>query len=656
MLVLYLLAVVGVVIAVDLLVVIIYLWTSFSELAVEPVVPGLAAVLSSVPAKVYVAGALGTLLVIAGASLVQTWKLGEGGAAVAAMMGARRLKPNAEDLLERRLLNIVEEMSIASGVRMPGVFVMDQERGINAFAAGNTVSNAAVVVTRGTLESLNRDELQGVVGHEFSHILNGDMQLNIRMLGILAGIVFIGSIGRFLLRSLRSSDNKGAGAIAGAGLALLIVGSIGLFFARLIKASVSRQREYLADASSVQFTRNPDGIAGALDQIRQSSRSSLIENRYAEEMAHMFFGQGITVWFGGLFNTHPALEERITRIHPRFQPSGYRSRRRAPADIDAQLAAPVAAVAGTAGFAPEGAVPIKVEGRSADLGVAWGRSAGESVALVGSVTPDKVDQARRLIASLPPGLHEKLHESESAFAAVIALLLAPRDSVMEEQLAAARAAGVERLADAAGAAAHDLRSLGAAYHLAVLDIALPAMKAAQPERQAEFFKALEAVIHADRRVSLNEFALLTLLRSQLSPQEGNAKRRPAPRYKSLGEVRAEALLLVALCAHAGVRAGATAAADAQNAFQAGAREMSFTDAAMPSRDALKLQEVGAALERLRDLAPLPKAVLIKALFAAVTADGTVRIIEAALMRMVGAVLDCPLPPLLQDLDPASLSE
>ncbi len=199
-----------------------------------------------------------------------------------------------------------------------------------------------------------------------------------------------------------------------------------------------------------------------------------------------------------------------------------------------------------------------------------------------------------------------------------------------------------------------------AYPLAGVDIALPAIKGRQPERQAEFFKGLEAVIHADHRVSLNEFALLTLLRSQLSPQDAAQKHRAAPRYKALAEVRAEALLLVALFAHAGVRAGATAAADAQNAFNAGAKEMTHelkaTDAAMPSREALKLQAVGAALESLRNVAPLPKAVLIKALFAAVTADGTVRIIEAALMRMVGAVLDCPLPPLLQDLDPAALSE
>src|SRR6185503_3058871 len=207
-------------------------------------------------------------------------------------------------------------------------------------------ADSVVAVTRGTLESLNRDELQGVVAHEFSHILHGDMRLNIRMIGILAGIVFIGSIGEFIMRNVRGgSDNRGALPIFLGGLALLLIGYIGLFFARLIKAAVSRQREFLADASSVQFTRNPDGIAGALDQIRVSGAGTLIQGRYAEEMSHMFFGQSVKMQLAGLLQTHPALEERIRRVHPRFQPATYRGHR---------AAEPAAAGApGSAGFAGE---------------------------------------------------------------------------------------------------------------------------------------------------------------------------------------------------------------------------------------------------------------------------------------------------------------
>ena len=183
---------------------------------------------------------------------------------------------------------------------------MDEERGINAFAAGWNVSSSVVAVTRGALETLTRDELQGVIAHEFSHILNGDMPLNVRMLAVLAGIVFLASVGDFLMRSMRGSrDTKGLILV---GLALFVVGYVGLFFARLIKSSVARQREFLADASSVQFTRNPDGIAGALDQIRASTSGTLIANRYAEEMSHMFFGAAVKVRLGGLFDTHPPLD------------------------------------------------------------------------------------------------------------------------------------------------------------------------------------------------------------------------------------------------------------------------------------------------------------------------------------------------------------
>jgi len=313
LLVLFALAVLGVVVAVDAVIGAVYLWNYSDFHAPYAQRPGLPSLFLLVPAKVYGWGAALTAGLILIVSLARVLRLGEGGAAVAKMVGARRVLPASADLLERRLLNVVEEMAIASGVRVPAVYVMDGERGINAFAAGYEVSSTAVVVTRGTLETLTRDELQGVIGHEYSHILNGDMRLNLRMLGVLAGILFIASIGRFLMRaSSESRQSKGGGGVVLAGLALFLVGCVGLFFGRLIQASVSRQREFLADASSVQFTRNPDGIAGALDQIR--SASSALSSRYAEEMAHMFFAQAVPAWLAGLFATHPPIDERIRRL------------------------------------------------------------------------------------------------------------------------------------------------------------------------------------------------------------------------------------------------------------------------------------------------------------------------------------------------------
>ena len=466
------------------------------------------------------------------------------------MMGARRVSPGTRDPLERRLLNVVEEMAIAAGTRVPAVFVRDGETAINAFAAGYDISDTVVAVTRGTLETLNRDELQGVIGHEFSHIMNGDMAPNIRMMGVLAGIVFIGSTGGFILRHLRDSASKGVAVLFALGAALSALGYVGLFFARLIKASALREREFLADASSVQFTRNPDGIAGALDQLRASVRGTLVTNRYAEEVSHMFFGARISVWTEGLFATHPPIDERIRRVHPRFQSLGYRKLRPAPAVGPALAEESVTAVAGFAPLAkPVAAAPHAAGARDADAGYTWGRSASGNIGPVGSLAAEHVDFAHRLIAAMPQGLRDRLHDPDRAGAAVIALLLAPVASVMEEQLAAVRRTGAARLADTAAAATADTRELGLAYHLPVIDLALPALKSASPESRAAFLKALEAVIYADRRVTLPEFVVLTNVRAQFTPRS----RFAASKFKSIVEVRSDAHMLLSLVAHAGRR-------------------------------------------------------------------------------------------------------
>jgi len=613
-------AVLGVVAAVDLVLAALYVWG-----ADEPNI-------RAVPVELWLGGAAATAVVIALVSLYNVARLAEGGTAVARMAGARRVSPDTKDPLEQRLRNVVEEMAIAAGVRVPEVYVMDGERGINAFAAGWDVSGAVVAVTRGTLETLTRDELQGVVAHEFSHILNGDMRLNIRMIAVLAGIVFIGSIGEFVMRSVRGSrDGKG---LILAGLALFIIGYVGLFFARLIKSAVSRQREFLADASSVQFTRNPDGIAGALDQIRSSSAGALIANRFAEEMSHMFFGSSVKVWLGGLFDTHPPLDERIRRVHPRFQLSEYRSRR------------DTAAV--RLGGDTKASSPEQKGRRTGDLATAWGRSAAQSVGLVGALDAGKVDYAARLLAGLPGGLREALHDVERAPAVMVALLLGGPEDAMKQQLAAIPGAA---LAERARAVAPLLRGIGPALRLPLIDLALPAAKAAPQEAKQELLAALEAVIHADRRVSLDEFVVLALVRQQLSP-----RKKPPAENRKLAELKAEAATVLSIVAHAGTRADAKGGREAAlaAALRAAATAMRLPDV-VPVAGEIKLQGAIAALEALRSLAPAQKALLVEGLFAAVTFDGTIRVAEADLMRLVGAALDCPLPPLLESIDPASLA-
>jgi Zn-dependent protease with chaperone function len=629
------------VVAVDAVLACIYIWGQPEPQAQQQAL-SLAAQFRRVPQSLYVWGAIGTAALIFVVSLFKVARLGSGGAAVAEMAEARRIAPNSSDPLERRFLNVVEEMAIASGVRVPQVYVMDGERGINAFAAGWNVSGAVVAATRGALETLNRDELQGVVGHEFSHILNGDMRLNIRMLGVLAGIVFIGAIGEFIMRSTRESrDSKGAGGIFVAGLALFAIGYVGLFFARLIKAAVSRQREFLADASSVQFTRNPDGIAGALDQIRSASGGALISARCAEDLSHMFFGESVRLRLGGLLATHPSLDERIKRVNPRFQPSTYRQHRPPQAE-EASAQSPD----GAAGFAGEAAPAGR---RARDAGTAWGRSPAESANLVGSVDAGKLDYAARLLAAVPAPLREALREPDGACAAMVALLIAPKEEVMRQQLdAVARAT---TLAERVAALLPHTRDLGLGFHLPVIDLALATVKSAPEATKKNLVAALEAAAYADRRVSLHEFVVLTLVRDQLAP---NAKPGAMP-SKRIAQLEAAAATVLALMAHAGTRADATGARqDAlQAALRAGAETMGIAEGAA-AKAVLNLDAARAALEALKELAPMQKAVLVKGLFAAVTADGTIRVAEAGLMRLVGAMLDCPLPPLLTELDPATL--
>ncbi|HTN27572.1 MAG TPA: M48 family metallopeptidase [Burkholderiales bacterium] len=653
MVLLFLLAVLGVVLAVNAVLAGVWIFGVSDSSFVEPGRrASLMTLIGSVPLQLYLWGAVITVAIIFIVSAVNVVKLADGGEAVARMAGARRVSPETRDPLERRFLNIVEEMAIASGVRVPAAYIMDGENGINAFAAGWDVSGAVVAVTRGTLQTLTRDELQGVIGHEFSHILNGDMRLNIRMIGVLAGVLFIGGIGGFIMRSVgQSRDSKASGGIFAVGLALFIIGYVGLFFTRLIKAAVSRQREFLADASAVQFTRNPDGIAGALDRIRAST--ALISNRRAEDMSHMFFGQGIKVWFGGLFDTHPALDERIKRVHPGFQPSAYRAKREA--------AAPQATAGGdvafgrAAGFA--GAAPVDAgqpEGRRvADVGSDWGRSAGESARLVGTVASAHVDYAAALLGSLPQQLREELRNPEGARAALVALLLAPKEDVMQQQLEAVRAAGGQALGERAKTLAALTRRLGPAFRLPVVDLALPAVKTSTAEAKQELLKALEAVIQSDRRVSVHEFVVLTLVREQVAPK---GKPSAAGSLK-ISQLRKDAATVLRLVAHAGVRTDATGERDEdlRVALRAGAKELGLEESDLGA-PAFTTEAASTALEALKALAPLQKAILVKGLFAAVTADGTIRIAEAELMRMVGAVLDCPLPPLLESVDPATLAD
>src|SRR5262245_7939637 len=380
----------------------------------------------------------GVGLVVGGASAFKVAQLASGGQAVALMMGGQEVPGTTTDARQKRLLNVVEEMALAAGVPVPPVYVL-QERSINAFAAGYAPGDAVVAVSQGCLKYLTRDELQGVVAHEFSHILNGDMRLNIRLIGLIFGIMALSIIGRILMHTSggRSSRRDGSrGGMVLLGLGVLVLGLVGAFFGRLIMAAVSRQREYLADASAVQFTRNRDGIGGALKKIGGLAEGSRIDNPQAAEVGHMFFanafaGEGLA----GLLATHPPLVERIRRLDPQFdgQFPGVR-----PVGVDREeLEGPrpgrVPPFAGMPRLPGLPQVPVPVLG-----------FADEAASGVGHVDPEVISYAQALHDGMPDVLRVAAQEPFGARALVYAILLDPRADLRDLQLTRLKAGAEPR--------------------------------------------------------------------------------------------------------------------------------------------------------------------------------------------------------------------
>ena len=626
---LYLIAVLGILAAIDALVTALYFFDSDN-------------IRGRVPEALHVFALAVAAAVILGATAYKVIQLAGGGEAVARMVGARQVMPQSGDLNEKRLMNVVEEMAIASGTAVPGIYVMDDESAINAFAAGYEPNAAIVAVTRGTLEKLDRDELQGVIGHEFSHILNGDMRINVRMMAVLFGITCIGSIGQFLMRvasESRSSRSRGGGnAQAGIfvlGLGLVLIGAIGVFFARVIKAAVSRQREFLADASSVQFTRNPDGLAGALDRIAATGAGTLVAGRYAEELSHMFFGQAVRMFLSGWMDTHPPLEERIRRVRPGFARSAYRARR-AQGDGDQAAHARVDS-------ARKAQRDLEAWGGAAALSLSAESVAAQPqriVASVGNPSVAHVEYAQGLLGSIPPMLRMMAVEPKGAQALALALVLAQEETERRQQIEALERRGFETLASLALAPAMLLRKLGPAYLLPLLDLAMPALKALLAKERATLLDALRCAIEADRRVTLQEFALLGIAQRRLEAQAGRAEpfgKRP------LAELKPEIVLLLSLLARSGHDDERWTAI----AFERAAALLRLgSDLAPASGAELRLSAVSEALGRLRALGPDAKARLLEACVLAITADEAIRLREAELVRLIASELDLPLPPIL----------
>jgi Zn-dependent protease with chaperone function len=618
-------AVAGTVIALDVLGSVTWMAMRLSEHLPLPGPGTFWGKLSHVPVGLHVFFLVVTLVAIFAVSAWKTMELREGGgAAVAKMMGGRGIGRGTDDPREKRLLNVVEEMSIAAGTRLPLVFVLDEQRGINAFSAGDDPSRAAIVVTRGTLDTLTRDELQGVIGHEFSHIVNGDMALNMRIIGILAGIVFIGAAGQFAMRaSARVRDARVAPVIV-VGALVFLIGSVGLFFSRVIKSMVARQREYLADASSVQFTRHAEPLAGALDQIRTSY--SWIAHRHVEDVSHLFFADPHGFLSEPFYATHPPIEERIRRVDARFAADAYRRRRSPFVDAEAAAMAP-----------PSYDAAIEAEKEP----IPWRLTATQAAALVGTVQAPHLESAREMLRSFSPELRSALDSATDVSGVMVALLIARDGPPNTAALKALEDAGMKARAQSAAQALPLVQAVALDHRLAVADLALPTLRTKPEAERNELLRALDLSLAVDEKLSVYRFAFVTFVRSQLAPRKG------APmRLLSIARLRDEAALLVSLMAHAGCGDPANYERDFVRAFEAGVIECGLVgQVAATRREACTPEAASRSLERLQDLAPLDKARLVKGLFAAMTADGVIRPVEETLLRMVGGVLDCPLPPL-----------
>jgi Zn-dependent protease with chaperone function len=611
---------------------------------------------------VFVAITGAVLAVVVSGSLFKMGQLKGGGSVVARQLGGRRIDPGSQDPLERRLLNVVQEMAIASGTPVPDSYVLDIEPGINAFAAGHSEGDAVVAVTRGALEKLSRDELQAVMGHEFSHLLNGDMRLNLRLMGVIHGILLIGLIGRVLMQSGGRGGRRGkdrGGQIAMFGLALFVIGYLGTFFGNLIKAAVSRQREFLADASSVQFTRNADGLSHALGKIGGLVQGSRMMSARAAEASHMFFSDSAAHRFSSAMATHPPLTERIKRVDPSFSGAFTRVAEDFVAlpGADEGVGVGAAAFAGVAAGYPmlpvmpgtkrifatgvRPPVPPSAEAKPpAPSAPGGGPGPGSVLDLIGKPGPEHLARARSLWESVPEALREAARTPDGAVALSYAVLLAPPGPERDRQraLIRERAPALDGAVSALTVAAEGLDPEG---RLPLLEVAATALGSLSPEQFEAFSETVRGIVEGDRVVELSEWVLSRLLlrhlRERLEPGTP-----PKARYRSIGAFRDEAAVLLSALAYAGHEDDAGAEA----AFNAAAVEAGLQNVRPCGRAGCPPRALESALETFSLLMPDEKRRLVSACAASVAADRRVTEREAELFRVVADWMGAPVPPLL----------
>ena len=575
----------------------------------------------------------GVCAVVLMGSVYKVMALSSGGRTVADALGGQLIPQNTDDLKQRRLLNVVEEMAIASGIPAPPVYILTDEPGINAFAAGFTPRDAVIGVTQGLVDHLSREQLQGVIAHEFSHIFNGDMRLNIRLMGVLHGILIIGLAGYYILRSgaySRRGRGKGTGQIFALAIGLMIIGFAGTFFGGLIKAAVSRQREYLADASAVQFTRNPDGIAGALKRIGGLEYGSIVENPGAPEVSHAFFAQGISGFMQSLSATHPPLTKRIMRIDPHWDGKYDSTDKIDPLwnkDRDVkkssrsreelvQKAATVAVIATMDTFA-------------------------NAIDQIGNPKQEAIDHARSLIAGLPVVITEAVRESYGARAVIYSLVLDAGREVRDRQLMHLQEYADPSVFALTQKLIPEMDGLDIKYRLPLIDIAIPALKQLSISQYQSFKNNLIALLEMDSKIDLLEWCLQKILLIHL---DGQFFKLPhlITRYSHVRMLRQEVRVVLSIMAYAGQKVQK----DIETAFYAATEALEFGELQLREKSRISVADLDMAMRKLEMLNPLAKPKLLLACATSVMHDQKISAVEAELLRAIASVLGCPMPPIV----------
>lgn len=548
-------------------------------------------------------------------------ELAGGGRRVAEWAGAQPCDMTTTDPDRKQLINVCEEMAIAAGMPIPELYVMEREQSINAFVAGYTPDEAVLVVTRGALEALDRDQLQGVIGHEYSHILNGDMRLNVRLMSMLAGLVMIGQIGRFLVsssygrgysRSSRSDARIGAASFA-LGLVLAGVGYIGVLVGRMIKAAVSRQREYLADASSVQFTRNPDGLAGALYAIKQRSEGSQLQHRHAEDMSHFCFGE--TVALSDRLATHPPVLERIRRISPNFVAKA-RSHER-------QTETAEQSVSRTA--------PDAFQTALAASGVA---------AMAGQVTPDHVAYAQKLYQHIPVQMKNWVHQSVGARAFLYCRIMLGSDEDQRQPLLDVIKRDDAEVIDVLRKMWPFTVQMDEQLHLPVLELLIPTLKRMTETDQVILMDRLQQLIELDGRVDFTEWVTVSMIRLRLNPKTRGQQKLLNDLHKFKGALSILFGVFVNLSRDR---------AAAEGAYHGVCSQLDLVAERVTSLEELGFDRLDQALELLDSVSFMWRGVILQGCADIIQSDGEVGFREYEALRIIAECLDSPLPVLMVGL-------